>query len=88
MALLPFFWARPGPLVHFLGPARPVVIKLFLGPFGPVSINYSKTIAFKIFLVKTHSSSQKRRQDFGSGGGEHSTKNYSKSFKKVLKILY
>ena len=69
MALLLFFWARPGPLVHFLGPARPVVIKLFLGPFGPVSINHFKTIAFKIFLVKTHSSSQKRRQDFGSGEG-------------------
>ena len=52
MALLLFFWARPGPLVDFLGPARPVVIKLFLGPFGPVSINHFKTIVFKLFFSK------------------------------------
>ena len=61
------FWPRPVGTFLRPGPARSN--KIIFGPFGPVSINHFKTIAFKIFLVKTHSSSQKRRQDFGSGEG-------------------
>ena len=32
MALLPFFWARPGPLVHFLGPRPARCNKIIFRP--------------------------------------------------------
>ena len=79
------FSARP--VVHFSGPARPVIQCFILGPFGPVwasenllsSMFYNKTTNY---LVLTDL--QKRRLDFGSREEHTAKKLLNRDIKTIL----
>ena len=53
MVILLFFWARPGPLVQFLGPARYYKI-IFMPLWARKYKSFKNTGIQSIFLVKPH----------------------------------